>query len=516
MIMKIDLLDIDKFVKEGDLVPISDPIIFNKGFEINPHGLLSREIFGTDSKTRKTTYAYIDLGGRFLSPIVYKVLIRLNRSFLYLINGTKKFIVTEKGDLLEDEEKGGSGLDYLYKIWDKINFKKNESIIRGERVDLLTIYPKNRLFTNKLLVIPAFYRDVNVSKLNGETKVAPHIITDTYSKIIRASVTLKFGNDFAFMTENSQLSMQMLLIDLYELLKGTIAKKHGMIRQNLMGKVVDYSSSMVITTPTFDVNKVEDMSVDYYRAGIPLSQCMSMFYPFIINGLTTFFDNEFNNNNSISDGEKNIELGDTRKYFNVTEYEKRIKMFMNAPSTRFDKVQIPIGDGKMVDMKIVGYQWINNEKNVLVNRPATWTDIFYLVTHKVCKDKMVVITRYPVLDQFSSFFQRVEVLSTQNTMKVIINENEYPRFPIVDLEAEPDTINLLFSDTVCFSNLYLSGIGGDYDGDKVAIKSLYTQEAIAEAEEKMRSKANFVDIKGDCRRDVTNEAIQALYCLTKE
>ena len=59
----------------------------------------------------------------------------------------------------------------------------------------------------------------------------------------------------------------------------------------------------------------------------------------------------------------------------------------------------------------------------------------------------------------------------------------------------------MFVDSMNISNLYLSGIGGDYDGDTVTIKGIYTEEANKELDKIMNSKYNF-------------KAIQSLFNLT--
>ena len=65
------------------------------------------------------------------------------------------------------------------------------------------------------------------------------------------------------------------------------------------------------------------------------------------------------------------------------------------------------------------------------------------------------------------------------------------------------------------SNLFLPGIGGDYDGDTVTVRGVYTVEANEELENHMHSKANFIDIGGNNIRYSTKDAIQTLYNLTR-
>ena len=65
------------------------------------------------------------------------------------------------------------------------------------------------------------------------------------------------------------------------------------------------------------------------------------------------------------------------------------------------------------------------------------------------------------------------------------------------------------------TNLLLKGFNGDYDGDQVSVKGVWTQEANEELEKFINSTSNYIDLGGSNIRVSTNEAIQSLYCLTK-
>lgn len=52
--------------------------------------------------------------------------------------------------------------------------------------------------------------------------------------------------------------------------------------------------------------------------------------------------------------------------------------------------------------------------------------------------------------------------------------------------------------------------------DTMSLRAVYTQEANAEADKYIYSKANILDQSGKCSRELGNEAIQALYGLTRD
>jgi hypothetical protein len=92
----MEIIDIDKFVKVNDCKPITDPVFFN-GPTPSPEGLLSNEIFGITKAERSGIYAYIDLGGTFLNPLMYKALTRLNSKIADIVMGTDTFNINDSG-----------------------------------------------------------------------------------------------------------------------------------------------------------------------------------------------------------------------------------------------------------------------------------------------------------------------------------------------------------------------------------------------------------------------------------
>ena len=274
-------------VDVNSLNPVENPIIFAKGSIPTSDGLLSTDIFGISSSSRKETFSYIKLNGHFLHTFIYKMIKRMDTNIIKCIYGSKKFRI-EDNYLVEDEN-GQYGLEFLYKNWDKIDFKKNESRMRGERIDVLTHYKKDVLFVDKWLVIPAFYRDANFQDLDSG-KVAPHEITEKYSKLMRLNSILSDGNNFDFVFTGTQSKIQECLVEIYDLFKTRLEKKNGLIRKSLLGKSITWGARSVISAPTFHVNKAEDMPIDFDHCGIPLAQCCSLFTPFIVYWVKRFFE----------------------------------------------------------------------------------------------------------------------------------------------------------------------------------------------------------------------------------
>ena len=113
--MKLDLMDVKNVIITNGLRPVTNPILFESGNVPTPDGLLSLEIFGMTSRERKENFSYIELHDYFIHPYAYKMLLRLDRRIESVVKGTRKFIINAEGQLVEDEEKGNNGCDWLYK-----------------------------------------------------------------------------------------------------------------------------------------------------------------------------------------------------------------------------------------------------------------------------------------------------------------------------------------------------------------------------------------------------------------
>ena len=290
--MKVWLLDPERFTKLNGWDEVSDPISFNKGMTPYKNGLFSTDIFGLSVDDRRNRFAYIDLKGKFITPKAFIALKQLNRNFEALIYGTKKFKIVD-GQLIEDEN-GSTGMDFLYKNWEKLSFEKNDSKKRSERIDVLTGNKKNVIFIDKFIVIPAFYRDVNIQQASSGSPRVPEI-NDLYNNILRNINLIQASNNFDFMTNALIGKTQQLMVDIYNLLKSKVEKKNGYLRRFVMGKSVDYCARVVITATDYRTETWKDQRIDFEHTGVPLSFCLSMSTPFILWWVNGYFKSLFEN-----------------------------------------------------------------------------------------------------------------------------------------------------------------------------------------------------------------------------
>ena len=207
-------------------------------------------------------------------------------------------------------------------------------------------------------------------------------------------------------------------------------------------------------------------------------------------------------------------MQDLNIYYDEQKLKAQVDKFIFSYSERFELVKVPIIDENSKKEEYFDFEGIDENGNE-VKRKLTGCDIIYQSVYEATLDKHVWITRYPLIDYFGTFTTRISVLSTVNTMYMKIGDKEYESYPHIDLSFDKKTVSTYFLDTLTLANVYLAGLGGDYDGDQVTIKSVFSQEANAECEKIMLSNSNILNICGKNVRETTNEGIQTIYMLTR-
>ena len=527
--MKIDLFNIDEFISINGLQEITSPILFQRGDIPHPNGLISNEIFGVTTKSRRETYAYIDLHGYFFHPHVFKAIRRMYRNIDKIINGELYCSIDKDGTLVLDDN-GETGIGFLYDNWEKIKWSPkgqdgNGTGMRGERVSLLLNNKKNEVFMHYQIVIPAFYRDIKTGSSSGGGQTED--INNMYAKLIRLSTLIKNQSMFDFQFHSTNYNIQSVIVDIYDYFKRKLEKKRGLIRKYLMGKNVDYCTRTVITAPTYHADRPEDLFVDFTHSSIPLAQCCSLTYPFVVRWIKNFFEREVidmqNNhilyNPSTDEIEKQVQIINPESYFSDKYIKKMIDTFIKDPESRFTKIEVPTNSKHKLYLSFSGKRMDGSNTSELasiVHRPMTWTDLLYLACEEVTRDKHTIITRYPLIDEFGLFVSKIRVASTAKTIPMMVNGYLYKWYPYINLELSPLEIPGQFIDACQFSNSYLPGLDGDYDGDQTTVKIVFTQEANEECNTVINKKSNFINSSGSIIREVGKEAKQTFFTLTKD
>jgi len=273
----ITIINLDKYIKENKLLgPVTSSQLFiSNSYNYHPHGLMSEEIFGLDgSRERSKNMSWIDLNCKIIHPVIYDILSKtIERKIPQLLSGEKTFSLDSNGELAEDPDGNIMGMRSLIENIHKLRFRNPDTPSRGKIINTFYSFIKKDLFfMNKLIIISPVFREVSV--MEDLNKVAIHDLTDLYIKCITLASQLKSVHGPIF--DILSYKMQMVMRELYELIRTSISKKQGMIRKLMLGKRIDFSGRSVISpNPKLEMGTV----------GIPVRMCVALFEPNIIYGV---------------------------------------------------------------------------------------------------------------------------------------------------------------------------------------------------------------------------------------
>ena len=526
-------INVEKFVKANNIKQVRDPIFFIRDGVPTPEGLLSYEIFGITKEERANIYGYIDLGDWFLHPLVYKKWAQKDRRIKDIVHGIKKYSIGPDGDFVEDE-KGHSGVAFLKANMDKIKIKRTDSKERDDIINYIYKY-KDLIFMKKMIVLPAFYRDVNSTKGSGKVSVGD--LNKLYQSLIISSNSLNETKDYGLSMDDAiKGRMQETITAIYNSLTGTsgddtdgvgLSKKSGLVRGAVMSKTADYGTRLILSAPELKVETLDDMMVDLDYAALPLASACVNFMPFVIFNMKRFFENEFGGQTSrpfIINGKlETAEVKNPLVTFSEDELKKQIKRFVLGFANRYAPIEVPLTNGKMAYMQFKGHSVSPKDfesgntpgESALIDRRLTWLDVIFMCTAEAVKGKHITITRYPIDSSFNTIYTKVNISTTKETEGVYINGEYYrwyPKFREKDINTNTSD---KFIDTLNISNLHLKGMGADYDGDSAAVKGVWFVESNEEIDRYLKSKKCLITVGGQNIKISGNEAVQCIYSLTR-
>ena len=523
--LQVSLLDVDDFVKKNNLVEITNPVIFDTSSNPTNDGLLSNTIFGITKESRASTFAYISLKKKFLQPLIYRIWGKVDSKIKSVIHGIGTYSIDKSGNIVEDP-KGDNGIDFLRKNLDKIKFRETDSIKRERYIKFLNAN-RNNFFTDKLIVIPPFFRDIKVD--GGKISVGD--INKLYINIMVSASAIGDSEDYGFSISKSvEGRLQEGLIEIYKWFgtgtdsnpNGGLPGKFGVIRRANLSKTTDYATRLVMSAPKLDVETMGELRADFDYSVLPMTSAAANFFPFVIFHMRRFFENEFIGDTKYPILDKNgtIIYGEIEDYqiqFSDEVLKKELDRFIHGYSDRFRAVKVLCrvkGKQEYLDLKWKGFYKEPDAKVLQKERPLTWCDVIYMACEEAIKDRMILITRYPIDTFYNEFATKIRLSSTIETEEAVFDDVVYTHYPKIRKEDIGTDTSNKFIDTMNICNGYLGIIDGDYDGDMVTIKGVYTDEANAELKKQLASNIHFINLGGNPVISTSKESIQAIYAMT--
>ena len=257
-----------------NLTPVTSMITTTKTGDFHEEGLFSEQIFGAvGSNDRRIAFSYLELHGHVVHPSAYRILMQLDRKIEKFLSTEESFVLDEDGRL-EINSKGVTGIKEFIKLFPKIKWR-GETELRDKLIKFIKKETKQgTIFIDTVPVIPPDLRPA-VKGEDGNWMIDA-LNTDVYIVLMRKASQLKSSGSSGPLYDllNWELHLSVMAHDNY--IRSKIGKKHGIVREQMLGKRIDFSGRAVITPdPNLKVNEV----------GVPLRIAVGLFEPFIMHRL---------------------------------------------------------------------------------------------------------------------------------------------------------------------------------------------------------------------------------------
>ena len=500
--MKIqELFDYDRYIKVNDLQEVTSQQIYKSQNVFNSNGLFSEEIFGQTSEEREYRCGYIKLPVHVFNPCVAKTIISRSGGIIRKLAYGEARCDLVDGILKPVKDGQYCGLKDLYDIWDQIDIKKTLNTRSQENIDVLTKSPKRLLFNDKVVVLPPNMRPIGMR--NGK-RVKSELNT-LYMHILGLKSVTAHTTANAYQID---AKFQDAVANIYTYVHDYVGSKNGFFQKNLLAKTTLWTARNVISAPSYNMEKPP---ISLFRTGFPLHTCVSLFYPLVKYQMRQYLS--FNNIQDMHPNKDEVNPDDIKNIYDDKMIDDLLHIYMENPGSRFRILYLG-----PENTKPILFSYFDIKKNEPVVRPFTLTDVVYLC----CKiaivdaDRYVYSVRYPIGDYFGSFFSKVHIHSTIDTMEIQFRGETMEYYPVIDIDRPHNRVATSFRDTMTPSNSRLAPIGGDYDGDTVKNVGLWSDEANKKAEELMYSKVYNITAQGTSPFEISKECVNGLYSLTKD
>ena len=304
--MKLEILDINEYIQDNKLKPVTTIRMYEKIEKTDPAGLFSEELFGKfGSSERRKRFAYINLKVPIIHPEAYSIVASLDTMISKMLGNKATYVIDKTGTIIEDP-KGFSGVDYFIENFKKIDlnkFKKN----KPKNVAFIK-KNKDKIFIDKYLVLPAGIRDLAISKTSKQTIINFSDLSELYATLIRHTNVL--GSDPSSVPEEIRKpiieQIQKTVLEINNWIKNRLKGKSGLIRGGLLKKIIDYSGRLIITS---------DNTVPFGYVGLPWQIVLKLYEPFAINYILRKDKNMLTSIQYMLKLENGVDVNDLKRLF---------------------------------------------------------------------------------------------------------------------------------------------------------------------------------------------------------
>ena len=281
----------------------------------------------------------MDLKTKVITPHLFKQILSLKKvlftgiltstTYAYFDNESKMLIKTTP-----DDPKGNTGYAFFLSVLPKLMFVDTGSVTTRNKIALVEKY-KDRLFMDKMIIIPAGVRDIKIK--NG--RPSSEAINKLYLALLSLANSMPEFETEDPIYDTIRYQIQMKVVEIYDYLRNMMDGKHGFGQGKYASRDVVYSNRNVITAAVMsDISSPDSASMPSIDDVIvPLYQGIKGASPLVCHHLKNmFFDTVFSaqNNTALLINPDTLETeycevtdNDIRKYTTFEGMEKIINDF---------------------------------------------------------------------------------------------------------------------------------------------------------------------------------------------
>lgn len=513
------VMDVDAFIRQHGVQRVNATAIYEpSSTEFHTDGLFSERIFGQiGTPERLQRFGYIELNATLLAPVLYKAVVKLSGFYDDVMAGRAHAVFDEATRELKparDVSVPGAGTGYTFFLdhFPKLAFRETESYVREARLAILDRYRSTGLY-QRIPVLPAGLRDIQAD--GG--RLSQDDINKLYSAVLSYAFGIEPGRDPLY--DGVRYHLQKKVVEIYDHLEALNTGKRGFLLGAYGSRRLAGGTRNVITAAPFDGLSPDDPQlIKHDETKVGLFQSMKALQPLIVHHLRSaillpiFGDGDaptvaLTNPDTLGLEYVRLPRKELARFTTTEGIEGWINRFRNAdvralPITAHDVsgkryyVCLVYDTGDEIalfrsrqDLERFATGPIDASKI----RPLTWIEAMYMVTHMAATNRVVMVTRYPVIQDQSCYPSKLHVTTTDPARVVVLRDlindfllKSYPQYPVLGAS---------FSDSVAVHSSRLAGLGADHDGDTVSVNALWSDDANQQALDYLNSVSSVINTR---------------------
>lgn len=493
--------------------------------ELHPDGLYSNTTFGIKgSRDRNMRHGIIDLNTTVFHPKILQEIFLLKGFYKGILEGREFGVWDDKAkDIVKSNIlEGQTGFSFFVECFKKIKFKRNKSVKRDLRIDLIEKF-RDVVLMDKLVVLPAGIRE-----LEGEITDRPteHDINKLYRGVVNSnySISAQFKGKENSVIDTPRWQIQRNVVDIFNMLEDMLSGKTGIVQSKYAARRITGSTRNTISSMDVSAPRLDDVTlpgIDTTQVGLHqyMKGCMPLVRYRLREGIAKDMIDNINGEVELVDVKTMTPVMSrlSQRQADKWSTDDGIESLINGYNQQLSRHKPVMVDGKYLSLIYRDDKHFKTLKDIndlpekfdkSKVRGLTWAELFYITMAPVVSSTYAFVTRFPI-NSMNSIYHcklhlRTTIVSSQLTQLGDDWQDTGTLYPCMPIEGA--SIDTLIPHP---SNLVL--IGGDYDGDQCALSIIYSQEGTEEVRKKLETTSDYLDTAGNFKYSYTDDTVEFIF-----